>query len=90
MNITTQAIVISDKTYNLAVACLPAGFATIPQHKVFGNLLIINDLVATPVGKKKRPVLSVDNLWIDVEAFHRRFISFGELDDKRFVNVERV
>lgn len=89
MNIITQAIVISENNYNLAVACLPAGFAIIPRHKVYGYLLIINDLVAVGKGKK-RPTLAIDNLWISVADFERRYISFGELVDTQFVEVERV
>lgn len=44
MKIKTQAISITEETYPIAVACLPAGFAEIPLGNVVDCFLVINEL----------------------------------------------
>lgn len=42
MRIKTQALLIIEETYPIAVACLPAGFAEYPFDNVKGYWLVIN------------------------------------------------
>ena len=42
MTIKQMAIHITHKTYPIAIACLPAGFAEHPMNRVLGCVLLIN------------------------------------------------
>lgn len=74
MRIKTQAILITEETYPIAVACLAAGFAAIPFGNVDGYWLVINAPGAhyerpTFDGDPGRTTLTVTNFWIHPKEF---------------------
>ena len=44
--IKTLAFIINEANYSLAVATLPPRFALIPTNKVYGDIVVLNDLFA--------------------------------------------
>lgn len=73
----TMAVRITKKNYPTAVACLAAGFATIPPEKTFGHYLVINEPCTENFdGEGKRPYLVVGNSWMSEKHFNmtRRFV----------------
>ena len=88
-HVKTMAILITANTYQIAVACLAGGFATLPPISVFNHVLIIND-----VSSKKTndwgvvPILA--NCWMSIEDFNWGYATDGSLTDTKFVEAERI
>lgn len=77
MRIKTQAILINEETYPIAVACLPAGFAAYPFANVNGYWLVINvpgsyDRNSFD-GDNFSPLVTVHNLWISNKEFTKKY-----------------
>lgn len=77
MRIKTQAILITEETYPIAVACLPAGFAAYPFANVKGYWLVINvpgtyDRNSFD-GDNFSPLVTVHNLWIHPNEFSEKY-----------------
>ena len=86
--IKTQAIIIDPSNYSLAVACLPGGFATISPKKVFGSVLIINEIA--DVKAKGRYVATLRNSRMLIEHFAQTYSHQLSLSPDRFIDVERI
>ena len=88
-HVKTMAILITANTYQIAVACLPGGFATLPPISVFNRVLVIND-----VSKKKtddRGVVAIlTNAWMSIDDFNWEYMTDGSLTDTKFVEAERI
>ena len=72
MRIKTQAILITEDTYPIAVACLPAGFSSYPFGNVKGYWLVIN----VPGGQDRNAyegdnlsTVGLHNEWIHPKLF---------------------
>jgi hypothetical protein len=92
MNIPVMAVKITEETYPIAVACLAAGFATIPKKKVMGNYLVINKMEArTFKSQGERPWLVMSNSHMSEKLFRAnyRFVIVGE-PHKGFTEVEPI
>lgn len=86
-----HAAFINEDTYPIAVACLAAGFATIPKEKVFGNILVINHLEAVELeGEGERPYLIVTNSWMSEEVFDERYTWIPEPHNTPFRRAEQL
>ena len=84
-HIKTQAIIIDPSNYSLAVACLPGGFATIPPKKVFGSVLIINEIAAVKV--KGRYVATLRNSRMPIEHFAQTYSHQVGLTPDHFIDI---
>lgn len=85
-----MAVQINEGNYPIAVACLAAGFATIPQSKVLGAYLIINELGAeTMEGEGIRPYLVLGNGWCSAEDFDEMYECIENVMDGQFFQVRR-
>ena len=88
-HVKTMAILITANTYQIAVACLPGRFATLPPVSVFNHVLVIND-----VSSKKTndggvvPILT--NGWMSIEDFNWWYVTKGSLTDTKFIKAERI
>lgn len=72
--IQSMASIISEINYQIAVACLPAGFAMLPREEVFGNVLVINEFETKYFDNEgERPYLTLCNNWMTVELFHENY-----------------
>lgn len=67
-NLKTLAILITEKTYPIAVACLPAGFVDYPFANVKGFWLVINVPGSYEPGEFQREV-GLHNEWIHPKKF---------------------
>ena len=88
-HVKTMAILITANTYQIAVACLPGGFATLPPVSVFNHVLVINDVSA----KKTQdgvvvPIMT--NCWMSIEDFNWEYVTKGSLTDTKFRKAERI
>lgn len=86
--IQTQAIIIDPSNYSVAVACLPGGFATIPPKKVFGSVLVINEIDAVKI--KGQYVATLGNSYMDLKLFALTYTHPLSLSPDRFIDVERI
>jgi len=89
-----QAILITESTYPIAVACLAGGFSTIPMDKVLGCVLIINKMCAEQVANDRSPGVLLGNSWMSRYEFDKRFRLSDEhlvlyLND-RFAEIEAI
>ena len=88
-HVKTMAILITANTYQIAVACLAGGFATLPPISVFNHVLVIND-----IREKKTndggvvPILT--NGWMSIDDFHLCYVTSGPLTDTEFTKAERI
>lgn len=88
-HIKTMAILITPKTYPIAVACLAGGFATLPPESVFNHVLIINNVCAKKIkGRGLVPFLT--NSWTSIDDFNWEYVTKGSLTDTKFVKAERI
>lgn len=72
--IQSMATIISGNNYQIAVACLAAGFAMIPREEVFGKVLVINEYeTKTFDSEGERPYLTLCNSWMTQEMFHENY-----------------
>lgn len=85
--IQTQAIIIDPSNYSVAVACLPGGFATIPPKKVFGRVLVINEIDAVKI--KGQYVATLGNSPMALELFAQLY-EYQSLSTDHFIDVERI
>ena len=88
-HIKTMAILITANTYQIAVACLPRGFATLPPVSVFNHVLVINDVSAEKTEDwGVVPIMS--NFWMSIEDFNLGYVTKGSLTDTKFRKAERI
>ena len=88
-HIKTMAILITPKTYPIAVACLAGGFATLPPESVFNHVLIINNVRAKKIkGRGLVPFLT--NSWTSIDDFVDRYAVDGSLTDAAFKEADRI
>lgn len=73
MRIKTQAILITEETYPIAVACLPAGFAEYPFDNVKGCWLVINVPGAQDGDEYHSPRVGIYNEWVHPKLFVDRY-----------------
>lgn len=89
--IKTLAVEITENTYPIAVACLPARFAMVPFSKVDGCILVINEYRAASYCETSgREILVVENGWFPKEEFEDefRYLTPGR-KGANFAEVER-
>lgn len=85
-----MAVKITEETYPIAIACLPAGFALYPLSEVLGCYLIINKLQIKHFGKKAPSILQLDNIWLQ-ERFFRKSWKFKDKERlDRFSEIEKI
>ena len=88
-HIKTMAILITPKTYPIAVACLAGGFAALPPESVFNHVLVINDVCAEKIeGRGLVPDLT--NCWMSIDDFVDWYIADGSLTDIKFKEADRI
>lgn len=88
MNIPVMAVKITEETYPIAVACLAAGFATIPKKKIMGNYLVINKMEARRFkGEGERPWLVMSNSHMSEKLFHTTYQFVGVEEPNVFTEV---
>ena len=73
MRIKTQAILITEETYPIAVACLPAGFAEYPFDNVDGCWLVINVPGAQDGDEYHSPRVGIYNEWLHPKTFFAKY-----------------
>lgn len=90
--IKTMAVIISEETYPIAVACLAHGFATIPFGKVVGSILVINEICTKPYKNRNgEPILTISNSWMDADDFTDLYKPTGRtFNFTKFVEVEKI
>ena len=90
-HITTMAMRITEDTYPIAVACLPAVVATMPVKNVVGKYLVINDLSTrhTKDGAA-RFSLEVGNSWMPKRVFKDNFAFVKKELPGRFAEVKKI
>lgn len=71
----TMALEITEKTYPIAVACLPDMFLTIPVNQVYGCFLVINEIGVLKTEETGMPIkhIAISNTWYDKETFLMRY-----------------
>ena len=100
MRIKTMAILITEDTYPIAVACLPAGFAAYPFDNAKGFWLVINvpglyDRNSFD-GDGVSPLITLHNLWISQSEFLNKYKIINQRPGRKaenvwaWVEVERV
>lgn len=78
----TMAVRITKENYPIAVACLAAGFATIPLKETLGCYLVINEISAESFRKEGiRPYLVVSNIWMTTKSFIDTYQFVDEMYD---------
>ena len=89
--IKTLAFIINDANYSLAVATLPPSFALIPVNKVYGDIVVLNDLFAMDTEHRGR-VLAFHNSYCQVKDFIDTFALDGQGDirDGQIHTVRRI
>ena len=88
-HVKTMAILITANTYQIAVACLAGGFATLPPISVFNHVLIINDVSSTKTNDGGVVPILI-NGWMSIEDFNWEYATDGSLTDTKFVEAERI
>ena len=87
--IKTLAFIINEANYSLAVATLPPGFARIPVNKVYGDIVVLNDLFAMNTKHRGR-VLAFSNCYYSVKDFVDTFAVEGDIHDGQIHTVSRI
>lgn len=70
----TMAIAITDKTYPIAVACLPGEFVTVPRSAAYGCFLVINEIQPRDIPLERSPITVLENSWLTREDFEDRYV----------------
>lgn len=73
MFVKTMALKITEKSYPVAVACLPAGFMNIAPKETFGNYLVINEVAVESSEDGVDKILRVGNGHYEAELFKETF-----------------
>jgi hypothetical protein len=79
MSIPSFGITIDEKTYPLALALLPEGFARIPMDEVLGCILTL-DVKRFSILQNQQCSLAIDPAWIKVEDLEE-FYPNTDLDE---------
>lgn len=87
--IKTLAFIISEANYSLAVATLLPGFARIPSNKVYGDIVVLNNLVTMNTERHER-VLAFSNSYCQVKDFVDTFAVEGDIHDGQIHVVRRI
>lgn len=93
----TMAVKITEANYDIAVACLRAGFAANwPKSETLGAFLVINELKSieasdSGISHREPPLLVISNSWMDAERFNStyRFID-PKQKGNTFAEVEKI
>ena len=89
MSVRTLCTEITERTYPIAVACLPGGFVLRSQDEVLGRMLVINGLGSRKVKEYgKRPIVVLENTWMETERFNEIY-QFVRPHDDIFWIVQR-
>lgn len=72
-HLKTMAVLITEETYSIAVACLPGGFASYPFANVQGYWLVINDLSHRFGDEYNSPGPGFANTWIHPLKFIEQY-----------------
>ena len=87
--INTLAFLVTDKNYSLALAIMPPGFALLPTNKVFGDIIVLND-VFTPKTKHFGRVAAYCNARYSQEDFYSTYACEGDITDEGIHVVHRI
>ena len=87
--INTLAFLVTDQTYSLALATMPPGFALLPTNKVFGDIIVLND-VFTPKAKHFGRVAAYCNARYSQEDFYSKYACEGDITDEGIRVVRRI
>ena len=87
--IDTLAFIVTDKSYSLALATMPPGFALLPIDKVFGDVIVLND-VFTPKAKHYGRVVAYCNARYSQEDFFSKYAFEGNIMDPGAHVVHRI
>ena len=79
--IKTLAFIINDANYSLAVAALPPHFALIPVTKVYGDIVVLNDLFAMNTEHRGRVLAFNNSYCLDGQ---------GDIRDGQIHTVRRI
>lgn len=87
--INALAFLVIDKNYSLALATMPPGFALLPTNKVFGDIIVLNDLF-TPKAKHFGRVAAYCNARYSQEDFYSTYACEGDITDEGIHVVHRI
>ena len=87
--INALAFLVTDKNYSLALATMPPGFALLPIDKVFGDVIVLND-VFTPKAKHYGRVVAYTNARYSQEDFYSTYTTVGDITDEGIHIVHRI
>ena len=87
--INTLAFIVTDQNYSLALATMPPGFALLPTNKVFGDIIVLND-VFTPKAKHFGRVAAYCNARYSQEDFYSTYACEGDITDEGIHVVHRI
>ena len=87
--INTFAFLVTDQNYSLALATMPAEFFVLPINKVFGDIIVLND-VFTPKAKHFGRVAAYCNARYSQEDFYSTYTTVGDITDEGIHIVHRI
>lgn len=87
--INALAFLVTDQTYSLALATMPAEFFVLPTNKVFGDIIVLND-VFTPKTKYFGRVAAYSNARYSPEDFYSKYACEGDITDEGIHVVHRI
>lgn len=83
----TRAIVITPENYFIAMACLPDGFLSIPPEHMFGNVLIVHNVISQDPSTGS---ISTANGYMLRSVFDRYYVTEKPLSTKKWRKVSRA
>ena len=87
--INALAFLVTDLNYSLALATMPAEFFVLPTNKVFGDIIVLND-VFTPKAKHFGRVAAYCNARYSPEDFYSKYACEGDITDEGIHVVRRI
>ena len=87
--INTLAFIVTDQNHSLALATMPPGFALLPIDRVFGDVIVLND-VFTPKTKHFGRVVAYCNARYSLEDFWSKYACKDNIMDERIHIVHRI
>jgi len=86
----TLAVKIDEDSYNIAVACLSAGFINVPKEKAIGSYLVINEPTFKLLESGEN-IIVISNSWTSEVDFHEHYIFITEAKGEgQFSPIERI
>lgn len=90
MQMETMALLITRKTYSIAVACLSAEVLEVAPEDIYGQFLVINEPAPRWSGDPT-PTNGFRNRLYGVEEFYDRYkVPAGDQEDGQFFKVKRL